>query len=104
MQAASSNPAAVQRILRHTDLRLTVEVYAHLAPNDLRSEIDLLSFQKHDPGEPDPERPAQRQRSIVYVPLMLPYHKLRTDSILRTMERSLISMIVSSPYERGPEE
>jgi integrase len=52
-----ANPAAVQRILRHTDIRLTVEVYGHLAPNYLRSEIDLLAFQKPDPGEPDPEPP-----------------------------------------------
>jgi hypothetical protein len=27
-----ANPAAVQRILRHSDIRVTVDVYGHLAP------------------------------------------------------------------------
>ncbi len=43
---AGANPAAVQRILRHSDPRLTTEVYGHLAPDYLRREIDLLSFSK----------------------------------------------------------
>lgn len=38
------NPAAVQRILRHSDPRITTEVYGHLAPDYLRSEIDRLRF------------------------------------------------------------
>ncbi|ABS28397.1 site-specific integrase [Anaeromyxobacter sp. Fw109-5] len=36
--------AAVQRILRHSDPKLTTEVYAHLAPEYLRAEVDRLSF------------------------------------------------------------
>jgi integrase len=36
--------AAVQRILRHADPKLTTEVYAHLAPEYLRAEVDRLSF------------------------------------------------------------
>jgi hypothetical protein len=36
--------AAVQRILRHSDPRITTEVYGHLAPEYLRREIDLLAF------------------------------------------------------------
>jgi integrase len=36
-------PAAVQRILRHSDPRITTEVYGHLLPGYLRSEIDRLS-------------------------------------------------------------
>jgi hypothetical protein len=43
---AGANPAAVQRILRHSDPRITTEVYGHLAPEYLRREIDLLSFGK----------------------------------------------------------
>ncbi len=39
-----ANPAAVQRILRHSDPRITTEVYGHLAPDYLRAEIDRLSF------------------------------------------------------------
>jgi integrase len=41
---AGANPAAVQRILRHSDPRLTTEVYGHLVPDYLRAEIDRLSF------------------------------------------------------------
>jgi hypothetical protein len=41
---AGANPAAVQRILRHHDPRITTEVYGHLAPDYLRGEIDRLRF------------------------------------------------------------
>jgi integrase len=41
---AGANPAAVQRILRHADPRITTEVYGHLLPGYLRTEIDRLSF------------------------------------------------------------
>ena len=41
---AGANPAAVQRILRHSDPRLTTERYGHLAPNYLRAEVDRLNF------------------------------------------------------------
>jgi len=46
LMMAGANPAAVQRILRHSDPRITTEVYGHLAPDYLRREIDLLTFQK----------------------------------------------------------
>jgi integrase len=72
-----ANPAAVQRILRHTDIRLTVEVYGHLAPNYLRTEIDLLSFQKHDPEKPDPtpgNRPAITAASRSFASPVLQKH------------------------------
>jgi hypothetical protein len=51
-----ANPAAVQRILRHTDIRVTMDVYSHLAPGYLRSEIDRLSFRPKPP--PPAEDPA----------------------------------------------
>ena len=44
LMMAGANPAAVQRILRHSDPRITTEVYGHLAPEYLRREIDLLAF------------------------------------------------------------
>ena len=44
LMMAGANPAAVQRILRHSDPRITTEVYGHLAPEYLRREIDLLTF------------------------------------------------------------
>jgi integrase len=55
LMMAGANPAAVQRILRHSDPRITTEVYGHLAPGYLRNEIDRLSFGPPPPGtEPDP--------------------------------------------------
>jgi len=44
LMMAGANTAAVQRILRHKDPRITVEVYGHLAPEYLRAEVDRLHF------------------------------------------------------------
>ena len=52
---AGTNPAAVQRILRHRDPRITTEVYGHLAPGYLRTEVDRLQF---NPTAPADERAA----------------------------------------------
>jgi hypothetical protein len=41
---AGANPAAVQRILRHRDPRITMEVYRHLMPGYLQAEVDRLQF------------------------------------------------------------
>jgi integrase len=41
---AGVNPAAVQRILLHSDPRITTEVHGHLAPGYLRAEVDRLAF------------------------------------------------------------
>jgi excisionase family DNA binding protein len=43
-QDVALNPGAVQRILRHSDPRITTETYGHLQPDYLRSEIDRLRF------------------------------------------------------------
>ena len=44
LMMAGANPAAVQRIMRHSDPKITTEVYGHLAPEYLRAEVDRLSF------------------------------------------------------------
>src|SRR3954452_600093 len=44
LMMAGVNPGAVQRILRHSDSRITTETYGHLQPDYLRSEIDRLCF------------------------------------------------------------
>ncbi len=46
-----ASPIAVQRILRHSDVRTTTDVYSHLAPDYLRAEINKLSFRP----KPQPE-------------------------------------------------
>jgi len=45
LMMAGANPAAVQRILRHSDPRTTTEVYGHLSPGYLRDEINRLHFE-----------------------------------------------------------
>ena len=49
-----ANPAAGQRILRHSDIRVTMDVYGHLAPGYLRTEIDRLSFLPKSDGITSP--------------------------------------------------
>ena len=53
-RASLANPAAVQRILRHSDIRVTMDVYGHLAPGYLRTEIDRLSFRPKSNGFTSP--------------------------------------------------
>ena len=55
---AGANPAAVQRILRHSDPRITTEVYGHLVPDYLRAEIDRLSFGIAPSAKPSSDSPA----------------------------------------------
>ncbi len=55
LMMAGANPAAVLRILRHSDPRITTEVYGHLSPNYLRDEIDRLHFGITDEGPPPTE-------------------------------------------------
>ncbi|RYF51186.1 MAG: site-specific integrase, partial [Cytophagaceae bacterium] len=70
-----ANPAAVQRILRHSDPKITTEVYGHLSPGYLRAEADKLSF---NPPEADPseewrhEEVAQAVNAIPFVTHLLP--------------------------------
>ena len=47
---AGADLAAVQRIMRHTDPRITMEFYAHIAPGHLRNAIDRLAI---NPAEPE---------------------------------------------------
>jgi integrase len=44
LMMAGASPAAVQRIMRHNDPRITMDFYGHLAPDFLRAEVDRLHF------------------------------------------------------------
>ena len=57
-----ANPAAVQRILRHSDPKITTEVYGHLSPGYLQSEVDRLRFQPATTEAPAP--PASDAKSV----------------------------------------
>jgi integrase len=54
LMMAGADLPAVQRIMRHTDPRITTEFYGHLAPGYLRNAIDRLAF------EATPTEPTQR--------------------------------------------
>src|SRR3954465_2358758 len=58
---AGVDPFAVQRILRHTDPRITTEVYGHLVPGYLRDAINKLPLAGTAallPGKRDSEKEA----------------------------------------------
>jgi integrase len=52
LMMAGVNPGAVQRILRHSDPRITTETYGHLTPEYLRIEIDRLQFSTAPANDP----------------------------------------------------
>jgi hypothetical protein len=59
---SGASPAAVQRIMRHSDPRITMAVYGHLEPHYLRAEVDRLNFDL-DGSAPTTTTPStQRER------------------------------------------
>ncbi len=56
LMMAGADLPAVQRIMRHTDPRITTEFYGHLAPGYLRGAIDRLAFE----SPPAPAEKASR--------------------------------------------
>ena len=65
---SGANPAAVQRILRHSDPRITTEVYGHLAADYLKREVERLHF--GPPAAPSqdaasPPQVAQEPRTLL---------------------------------------
>ena len=93
---AGANPAAVQRILRHSDPRITTEVYGHLLPGYLRDEINRLSF-GISPSPPPPPSPAVRRRAqplrgsllhICYSPPQEPIRVLNQLLATRTISQA----------------
>jgi integrase len=67
-----ANPAAVQRILRHSDPKLTTEVYGHLAPGYLRAEVDRLAFGLGAPEDDEAEDTRQRAIAGAFATPLLP--------------------------------
>ncbi len=66
LMMAGANPAAVQRILRHSDPRITTEVYGHLVPGYLQDEVDRLKF-----GAPSNDwQPVAEDSSQLVTPLL----------------------------------
>jgi len=73
LMMSGANPAAVQRILRHSDPRITTEVYGHLAPEYLRAEVDRLQFgARPAPMEPESTTSAE-SASVAMVANLAPH-------------------------------
>jgi Phage integrase family len=70
---ACADLAAVQRIMRHTDPRITMEFYAHLEPDYLRNAIERLAI---NPAEPE----AEAQRVAAFAAPLLQGRALRDFS------------------------
>jgi len=72
LMMAGANPAAVQRIMRHSDPKLTTEVYGHLAPEYLRAEVDRLTFGPST-AQAEPQKAAARVENLApFVPSLSP--------------------------------
>ncbi len=72
LMMSGANPAAVQRILRHSDPRITTDVYGHLAPEYLRAEVDRLNFGVQPAPAPEPETARAVANSAPFVPVVSP--------------------------------
>ena len=77
LMMAGVNPAAVQRILRHHDPRITTEIYGHLEPNYLRKEIDALRFAPLMPDAPPQLEPMRVAAGESRLRLLHPCCKVR---------------------------
>jgi|HubBroStandDraft_1064217.scaffolds.fasta_scaffold03633_6 integrase len=92
LMMSGANPAAVQRILRHSDPRITTEVYGHLAPEYLRAEIDRLRF--FPEKDSAPPKPVQVQAASAvhapFGPMVVPQapgrHMATGPSIAKTLK------------------
>src|SRR6185295_1929229 len=72
LMMSGANPAAVQRILRHSDPRITTDVYGHLAPEYLRAEVDRLTFGVQPAPVPEPLPTRAIANSAPFVPVVSP--------------------------------
>lgn len=81
--SAGAGLAAVQRIMRHRDPRVTMERYAHLAPDFLRAEIDRLTFEPKVTASPTAQAPevvAGAVNSPPFVPRLSPELRQRLET------------------------
>lgn len=86
LMMAGANPAAVQRIMRHTDPKVTTEIYGHLLPGYLQSEIDRLSFGV---------KPLTEEKTARLVPVLSPKNartrKAERPGLASTRNRAVFS-------------
>jgi len=80
MLRAGVDAHRVQRILRHSDLRTTTDVYAHLLVEDLRSAINSIAPKALPPevAEPEEEKLRTAAGTIPFAALVLHESEMRS--------------------------
>src|SRR5713226_9307742 len=97
LMMAGANPAAVQRIMRHSDPKLTTEVYGHLAPEYLRAEVDRLTFGPSTPQHEPLKAPAQVENLGPFVPSLSPRCVPKREAA-ETMRRKPAASQAKTPW------
>ena len=97
LMMAGANPAAVQRIMRHSDPKLTTEVYGHLAPEYLRAEVDRLAFGPSTAQPEPPKAPPQVENLGPFVPSLSPHH-IRKREAAGTTDRKPAASQTKTPW------
>jgi excisionase family DNA binding protein len=96
LMMAGANPAAVQRIMRHSDPRMTTEVYGHLSPDYLRSEVERLRFAALPEGQgpkalpPPSEVVIEVKRHVLTVEEVARKLRLHKATVYKMIERGEI--------------
>jgi integrase len=102
LMMAGANPAAVQRILRHRDPRLTTEVYGHLSPEFLEGQIDRLSFFPAEVVKAG-EQPAPKQLPASFATPVLRQDSIASEGDSGTLENSVevsgVKMVGDTGFE-----
>jgi len=101
LMMAGANPAAVQRILRHSDPRITTEVYGHLSPDYLRREIDLLAFGSpaNDPGSAPVSDPESDAFGAIVVQEPINALPARSEDSPNTLENQAVTAVGAAGLE-----
>jgi integrase len=81
-----ANPAAVQRILRHTDPKVTTEVYGHLSPGYMQSEIDRLAFEPPRQAEVEDAAEAIAGGADAFTTRLLPEAEIDSGNFVGAVE------------------
>ena len=109
MMAGADLPA-VQRIMRHTDPRITTEFYGHLAPGYLRKAIDRLAFEdaaqrahsRQAVAAAAPREPAVAAQLIPeFAAPLLQTRKTGRPRAIRRLRRSAENPLLDSVGARG---
>jgi len=102
LMMSGANPAAVQRIMRHSDPKLTSEVYGHLAPEYLRAEVDRLAFEQPRALLEAPKAQTQVENRTPFVPRLSP-NSIETPASQITSEKIQTVSTASQARQAGLE-